>query len=171
MALYCGVRSLRCTHSCGGFSLAPSEGERAGERGCSVASIPRSWQYLVNPLGIDVGQPRLSWVLADEGQRTKDSSRRRIKCWWRQRLSFSPGNRPIFGTVARWPRIKVSHSSFVIRRITITLDPIEADIVRQRCQDYDIGPTQMFRTFLRLELRFGLLRKEVTDLVINLAEK
>ena len=29
----------------------------------------------------------------------------------------------------------------------------------------------MFRTFLRLELRFGLLRKEVTDLVINPAEK
>ena len=49
------------------------------------------------------------------------------------------------------------------RRITITLDAAEADIVRQRCQDYDIGPTQMFRTFLRLELRFGLLRKEVVD--------
>ena len=27
-----------------GFSLAPSEGERAGERGCSVLSIPRSCQ-------------------------------------------------------------------------------------------------------------------------------
>ena len=41
---YQGVRSMRYTQSCGGFSLAPSEGERAGERGSSVSSIPRSWQ-------------------------------------------------------------------------------------------------------------------------------
>ena len=31
---------MHYTQSCGGFSLAPSEGERAGERGCSVLSIP-----------------------------------------------------------------------------------------------------------------------------------
>ena len=32
---------MRYTQSCGGFSLAPAE----GERGCSVSFIPRSWQY------------------------------------------------------------------------------------------------------------------------------
>ena len=30
---YCGVRSIHYTQSCGGFSLAPSEGERAGGEG------------------------------------------------------------------------------------------------------------------------------------------
>ena len=35
---------MHYTKSCGGFSLAPSEGERAGERGYSVLSIPRSCQ-------------------------------------------------------------------------------------------------------------------------------
>jgi hypothetical protein len=35
---------MHYTKICGGFSLAPSEGERAGVRGCSVSSIPRSYQ-------------------------------------------------------------------------------------------------------------------------------
>ncbi len=39
-----GVRKMRYLQSCRGFSLAPSEGEKAGVRGCSVLSIARSYQ-------------------------------------------------------------------------------------------------------------------------------
>ena len=41
---------MHYTISCGSFSLAPSEGERVGVRGCSVSSIPRSCQYVTSDL-------------------------------------------------------------------------------------------------------------------------
>ena len=42
---------MHYTKSCGGFSLAPSGGERTGERGCSVLSIPRSQKESTHSLG------------------------------------------------------------------------------------------------------------------------
>jgi len=44
-----GLTSAATSQSCRGSSLAPSEGERAGVRGCTVSFIPRSWQQAANP--------------------------------------------------------------------------------------------------------------------------
>ena len=38
------------TKNCGAFSLSPSEGERAGERGHSLQSIPRAYQQAAQTL-------------------------------------------------------------------------------------------------------------------------
>ena len=48
---------MHYTKSCGAFSLAPSEGERAGVRGSSVWSIPQPCQYVTaqpEPNDVDV---------------------------------------------------------------------------------------------------------------------
>ena len=49
--------------------LAPSENETLRQNDCTVADL--TCEYLVNPLGIDVEKPRLSWVLSPgpRGQR------------------------------------------------------------------------------------------------------
>ena len=63
------------------------------------------------------------------------------------------------------------------RRISVTLDPAEAQYVRQRCQHFNIGPTRPIKTLLGIDIRLGLMRKEVSDRLktptapISVAEK
>jgi len=60
-------------------------------------------EHLANPLGVDVTQPRLGWVM---NLPSAVSGRRRIRFWSLRRRNFLVVIREICGTVARWHRIK-----------------------------------------------------------------
>ena len=63
--------------------------------GASAADLTNMrCEHLVNPLGIDVEKPRLSWVIEERsqkseigGQRSEVGNKVPIRCWWRVRKS------------------------------------------------------------------------------------
>ena len=47
-------------------------------------------------------------------------------------------------------------------RVSVVLSPREAELVRALCREYNIGPGRLFKLFIAIEARLGLLQREVT---------
>ena len=94
---------MHYTKSCGGFSLAPSEGERAGERGCSVLSIPRSCQYerkIPSPKGEGWAASNVIGPRRSNGQASLRGAAELAVCWRQRRRERCP-NREL-GDMRQW---------------------------------------------------------------------